>query len=69
MTEASFRSVTWRKSSFSAQTDCVEVADLGSNSIAMRNSKRPEDGYVAFTRHEIDAFLRGIVAGEFDDLC
>lgn len=69
MTEAFYFPLTWRKSTFSMQGDCVEVADLGNNSIAMRNSNRPEDGYVAFTRREIGAFLRGIVAGEFDDFC
>jgi hypothetical protein len=56
----------WLKSSFSASNGCVEVADLGDGQIAVRNSKRPEEGHVVFTRHEIDAFVQGVVAGEFD---
>jgi hypothetical protein len=34
----------------------------------MRDSKRPMDAVAVFTRGEIDAFLRGVKAGEFDDL-
>jgi hypothetical protein len=57
---------TWLKSSHSGTNGCVEVADLGDGNIAVRNSKRPEEGHILFTRHEIDAFVRGVVAGEFD---
>jgi hypothetical protein len=64
---ASSPAPTWRKSTFSSQGACVEVADLGSGSIAVRNSNRPDDGVVVFTRREIDAFVRGVFAGEFDD--
>lgn len=58
----------WRKSSFSgANGNCVELAAAG-DGVAMRNSKRPEDGATMFTRAELSAFLLGAKAGEFDDL-
>ena len=58
---------SWRKSSFSAGGECVEVADLG-QAIAVRNSNRPDAGTVLFTRGEIAAWIKGVQAGEFDDL-
>jgi hypothetical protein len=58
----------WRKSSFSSAGNCVEVSELSDGSIGMRNSKRPLDAVAVFTRSEIDAFLQGVKAGEFDDL-
>ncbi|MFK4183506.1 DUF397 domain-containing protein [Streptomyces sparsogenes] len=63
----------WRKSSFSRGTesgggDCVEVAPLADGRIAVRNSKNPEAGVLFFTRSEMDAWLKGDKAGEFDDL-
>lgn len=58
---------SWRKSSFSASGECVEVADLG-QAIAVRNSNRPDAGTVLFTRAEISAWIKGVQAGEFDDL-
>lgn len=59
----------WRKSSFSSVAECVEVAVLEDGRIGVRNSNDPEGGVVlAFTRAEIDAFVKGVKAGEFDDL-
>ncbi len=62
----------WRKSSFSGGGgtgggDCVEVAPLDGR-IAVRNSNHPEKGAVLFTRAEMDAWIKGVRAGEFDDL-
>jgi hypothetical protein len=57
----------WRKSSFSSVAECVEVAELDDGRIGLRNSNDPGAGMVAFTRGEIDAFVRGVKAGEFDD--
>lgn len=60
---------TWRKSSFSAEEgNCVEVAALPANRIAVRNSNQPGDGVVYVTRPEIAAWIKGVQAGEFDDL-
>jgi hypothetical protein len=59
----------WRKSSYStAHGNCVEVAPLGDGRIAVRNSKSPDEKVVFFTRAEMDAWIKGVKAGEFDDL-
>lgn len=64
-----FNDVRWRKSRHSsAQGNCVEVATLPDGGIAMRNSRHPEGPALVYTRAEIDAFLRGVKDGEFDDL-
>jgi hypothetical protein len=46
----------WRKSTFSGDGNCVELAALDDGRIAVRNSKLPEGEIVFFTRTEIDAF-------------
>lgn len=59
----------WRKSTFSGDNGaCVEVAALPDGRVAMRDSKAPLGGTLVFTRAEIAAWLRGVLAGEFDDL-
>ena len=61
--------LTWRKSSFSGTNGgaCVEVAQTDEG-ILVRNSKRPNEGTIAFTRSELAAWIDGCKAGEFDDL-
>ncbi len=56
----------WVKSSFSAAGACVELAELPDGGIAMRNSRDPEGPALVYTRAEIEAFVRGAAAGEFD---
>jgi hypothetical protein len=59
----------WRKSTFSGNNgNCVEVAALPDGRVAVRDSKDPQAGTLVFTRAEIDAWVRGVRAGEFDDL-
>ncbi|WP_024799426.1 DUF397 domain-containing protein [Nocardia sp. BMG51109] len=59
----------WRKSSFSGPDGhCVECAPLPDTAVAVRNSNRPHDGTLVFTRAEWAAWIRGCRAGEFDDL-
>jgi hypothetical protein len=59
----------WRTSSFSGNNGtCVEVAVLPSGRIAVRNSNHPDEGIIVFTRAEMNAWIRGVKAGEFDDL-
>jgi hypothetical protein len=64
--------VQWRTSSFSnggdAGSNCVEAAALQDGRIAVRNSNHPDAGVVFFTRTEMDAWIKGVKAGEFDDL-
>jgi hypothetical protein len=57
----------WVKSSLSfANGNCVEVQD-GIGVVRVRNSRVPEDGTLAFTPDEWQAFLGGVRNGEFDD--
>jgi hypothetical protein len=61
--------LAWRISSFSAdQGACVELAPLPDGRVAVRNSNDRAAGTVFFTRREVDAWLKGAKAGEFDDL-
>jgi Domain of unknown function (DUF397) len=57
----------WRKSSFSDNGACVEVAETA-DGILVRNSNHPEAGTILFTRAEMAAWIRGCRTGEFDDL-
>jgi Domain of unknown function (DUF397) len=60
---------TWRKSSYSGtNSTCVEVARTADGSTLVRNSNRPDAGTTAFTPAEMDAFVKGCKAGDFDDL-
>lgn len=58
----------WRKSTFSNQQDCVELAPTSDGGVAVRNSNDHSLGTLSFTPTEWEAFLSGCKAGEFDDL-
>jgi hypothetical protein len=61
--------IHWRTSSFSGNNGtCVEVAALPDGHIAVRNSNRPDDATILFTHAELNTWISGIKAGEFDDL-
>ncbi|WP_344423063.1 DUF397 domain-containing protein [Amycolatopsis minnesotensis] len=69
----SLANVTWRKSSYTDDdpgngSTCVEAAALPDGRIAIRNSNHPDAGVTYFTRAEMSAWLKGVKAGEFDDL-
>jgi hypothetical protein len=57
----------FRKSTFSANGACVEMADDG-DAVLVRDSKDPSGPVLRFTRTEVAAWLAGARAGEFDDL-
>lgn len=61
------KAMIWRKSSFSNNGECVELADFG-DGIGVRDSKDPDGAHLQFTRSELAAFIEGVKAGEFDDL-
>jgi hypothetical protein len=54
----------YRRSSFCAGS-CVEVAALADGQIALRDGKSPGLPPHIFTADEWDAFVAGVVAGEF----
>jgi len=61
--------VRWRKSRASNPSgSCVEIAELPSDEIAVRNSRQPSGPALVYTRAEVVAFLTGVKNGEFDDL-
>ena len=61
--------IHWRTSSFSGNNGtCVEVAALPDGHIAVRNSTHPDGTVTLFTRAEMNHWINGIKAGEFDDL-
>jgi Domain of unknown function (DUF397) len=59
---------SWRRSSFCAAGECVEVTKRD-GSVLFRDSKNPSAGTLSYTVDEFRAFVQGIRAGEFDDLC
>lgn len=59
----------WRTSSYSTEDGtCFEVADLSDGRIAVRNSTDPDGPTAMFARPEMLAWIKGVKAGEFDDL-
>jgi Domain of unknown function (DUF397) len=55
----------WRKSTYSANNGCVEVAFVDDGEVAVRDSKDRSGSVLIFQRHEWAAFVRGVRAGEF----
>ncbi|MGQ0778818.1 MAG: DUF397 domain-containing protein [Pseudonocardiales bacterium] len=73
MTRSDLSRTVWRKSSHSGGgngggNECVEVAAVDDGLIAVRNSKRPDEAVVLFTRPEVAAWIKAIKHHEFDDL-
>jgi hypothetical protein len=57
----------WRKSTYSANNGCVEVAVVD-DGVAVRDSKDRSGPVLLFRFYEWAAFVRGVRAGEFDPL-
>jgi hypothetical protein len=62
---AELTGAVWRKSSFSGQHQCVEVANLSTGEVAVRHSRQPAGPALVFTPDEWSAFLQGAAHGEF----
>lgn len=58
--------MTWRKSTFSHDNGCVELADFGPQ-IGVRDSKDPEGPQLRLDKQQLGLWLDGIRAGELDD--
>ena len=56
--------LTWTKSTFSGNGNCVEVAFGLEGTVLVRDSKHPEGSYLVFTGAEWAAFTAGVAAGE-----
>jgi hypothetical protein len=57
----------WRKSSYSDNSHCAEVADLPDGGRLVRDTKLGEDSPILrYTAAEWRAFIAGIKSGEFD---
>jgi hypothetical protein len=65
----SLEGAVWQKASYSNPTgNCVELTKLADGRIAVRNSRHPAGPALVYERAELDAFLRGAKAGEFDGM-
>lgn len=59
----------WQKSRRSnSQGNCVEMAELSSGEIALRNSRHPDGPALVYTRAEVAALINGAKDGDFDNL-
>jgi Domain of unknown function (DUF397) len=61
---ADLSSVAWQRSTYCANSSCVEVALL-ENQVAVRDSKIAKSPILLFTQEEWTAFLAGARRGEF----
>ena len=55
----------WRRSTFCADTTCVEVA-WAENKVLMRDAKNPAGQSLAFDQATWQEFIRGVERGEFE---
>jgi len=57
----------WFKSTRCSDSACVEVATIGADLVALRDSKRPEQPFLRLDRVQWSAFIEGIKSGDFGD--
>lgn len=59
--------MTWRKSSFTDNGECWELAETGEH-VLVRNSNAPDAGTLTLTRGQLAGLVAGIKTGELDHL-
>jgi hypothetical protein len=64
--EGSARLGVWRRSTFCASGECVEIAS-SNGAILVRDSKALHSEPLRFTQSEFRAFVLGAAAGEYND--
>jgi len=57
----------WRRASFCASNECVEVAQRG-DMIILRDSAQPHGSMLHCVAEDWESFMRSIKSGEFDRL-
>jgi hypothetical protein len=57
----------WRRSSYCANGECLEIKPQGGK-IFLRNSRDWRGRTLRYTTEEWQSFVRGVKAGEFDDI-
>ena len=61
--------LVWQKSRRSNPSgNCVEMAELPTGEIAVRNSRDPDGAVLVYTREEVEAFVGGAKDGDFDHI-
>jgi hypothetical protein len=60
--------VSWRKSTFSVETDCVAICRLPDGSVGVRNTNDVDGKVLAICPADLADLLTRIKAGELDDL-
>lgn len=69
MSATALTGLTWTKSRRSNPSgNCVEVAELPTGEIAVRNSRHPDGPALIYTQAEMAAFIGGARDGDFDYL-
>jgi hypothetical protein len=69
MSAAALRHATWQKSRRSnSQGNCVEMARISGDAVAVRNSRHPQGPALIYTLAEIEALILGAKDGDFDNL-
>lgn len=58
----------WRKSSFSGDSGCVELARTGGEQVAIRDSKAPDAGTIVISQLLFGLLLGAAKGGELDHL-
>lgn len=56
----------WRKSTYSENNGCVDVAFVDDGGVAIRDSKNRQGPILQFASVEWEAFVGGVHCGEFD---